>query len=69
MKGGYQASSRLATTLDEIGMEAKAAADSPSADVWRKAFVEIARLTCEAKRFAAYMTCGPQAPLGGMAGA
>lgn len=61
MKGGYQAASRLETTLDEIGMEAQIAADEP-AEKMRQAFAEIARLTCEAKRFAQYIT-GGQPPL------
>lgn len=61
-KGGYQPISRLETTLDEIGMEAQVAASEPSVETMRRAFAEIARLTCEAKRFAAYITNGGMPP-------
>lgn len=67
MKGGFQARSRLETTLDEIGMEAQVGASEPSAEFMRRSFHEIARLTCEAKRFVAYIAGGPP-PLG-LAGA
>jgi hypothetical protein len=54
----------LVATLDEIGIEAQIAAGEP-ADVMRRAFIEIARLTCEAKRFAEYLTGGPPLTLAG----
>lgn len=62
-KGGYQAGGRLEATLDEIRMEAQVAAGELSVETMRRAFAEIARLTCEAKRFAQYITGGPQPPL------
>lgn len=63
VKGGYQAQSRLESTLDEIRMEAQVAAGELSIETMRRAFAEIGRLTVEAKRFADYITGGPQ-PLG-----
>jgi hypothetical protein len=48
VKGGYQVASRLATSLDEISMEAIAARSSRSRRERDRAFAEIRRLaqTC-----------------------
>lgn len=62
VKGGYHADGRLEATLDEIHMEAQAAAASASAEVWRRAFVEIARLARDANKLVNYMN-GGQPPL------
>jgi hypothetical protein len=56
MKGGYQALGRLASTLDEISIEAQVGASEPSLDTMRRAFEEIARLTNEARRFVQYIS-------------
>src|SRR5579859_2093560 len=62
-KGGYHADGRLEATLDEISMEALAAAASPSIEVWRLAFLEIARLARAAKTLLSYIN-GGQPPMG-----
>lgn len=60
-KGGYQTVSRLETTIDEISIEAQVAAGEPSAEVMRRSFVEIRRLSTEAKELLLRMA-GSQAP-------
>lgn len=62
-KGGYHAGGRLEATLDEISMEAQAAGESRSAEVWRQAFLEIARLARDAKKLLGYIN-GRQPPMG-----
>jgi hypothetical protein len=66
VKGGYQAHSRLESAIDEIAMEVTATlAETPSAETWRKAFEEIARLARDAKGLIAHMNGQPPMALAG----
>ena len=55
-RGGYRSSGRLATTLDEIRIEALVARQSRSRRERDRAFEEIARLTYQAAELLAYFT-------------
>lgn len=67
-KGGYHAGGRLESTLDAISMEAQSAAASPSADVWRRAFLEILQLAYDARKLVSHMNGGVM-PCGGLVSA